>query len=160
MHRSFSYRCFHYVVATTWVWQNLVSSASFLIILCFILIYLQVVWRTQWDERLGMCHSFSFLCFHYVVATTWVWQNCFISYHLMLYSNLFTCRLKGPVKQETCDMSFFFISMFSLCSSYNCVCTVVFTKTPWLKPVPMGMVYWRVRCMQVRVRQASNSPAV
>jgi hypothetical protein len=88
-----------------------------------------------------MHRSFSYRCFHYVVATTWVWQNCFIFYHLMLHSNLFTCRLKGPVKQETCDMTFFFISMFSLCSSYNCVCTVVFTKTPWLKPVPTGAVY-------------------
>src|SRR6202789_3976496 len=66
-----------------------------------------------------MCHSFSFLCFHYVVATTWVWQNCFISYHLMLHSYLFTCRLKGQVRREACDVPFFFISMFSLGSGYN-----------------------------------------
>jgi hypothetical protein len=44
-------------------------------------------------------------------STPWVWQKlgefCFISYHPALDSNVFTCRMKGPVQREACDVPFF-----------------------------------------------------
>jgi hypothetical protein len=73
--RYFSFWCFHYVVATNWVWQNSVSSDLFLIILCLILIYSYVVLRARLDEGPTTPCYFAFWCFHYVVATNWVWQN-------------------------------------------------------------------------------------
>ena len=119
VYHSFTFRCFHYVVATTWVWQNSVTSASFLIILHLILMCLHVIWRAQCSERPTMCHSFTFWVFHYIVPTPCVaelGEFCFVSYHNALDSNVFTCRLKGPVQQEACDVPFFCISSFSLCS--------------------------------------------
>jgi hypothetical protein len=85
----FAFRCFHYVVATNWVWQNSVSSDLFLIILYLILIYLYVVWRALWDERPTMCCYFVFQCFHYRMAKTWVLWNLVTlflwSHHILIY---------------------------------------------------------------------------
>ena len=60
---------------TIWVWQNSMSSASFLMILYSILINLRVVWMAQCNERPAMFCFFAFWVFYHVVATPWVWQN-------------------------------------------------------------------------------------
>jgi hypothetical protein len=59
------------------------------------------------------------LCSGYNLGMAELGEFCLISYHLMLHSDLFTCRLKGQVRREACDVPFFFISMFSLGSGYN-----------------------------------------
>ena len=104
------------------MWQNLVSSASFLIIMHLILMCLHVIWRAQCNERPAMCCSFAFRVFHYVVTLgtkAELGEFCFVSYHIILDSNIFTCNVKGLVRWEAYDVPFFHILMFSLCSGYN-----------------------------------------
>lgn len=94
--------CFPFKVATTWVWQNLVGSALFLMILCLILIYLHVIWRTQWDERPTTICSFAFQYFHFVVPQPVMQSSVslLISHGLISDSNPFKCHFKGSVRHE------------------------------------------------------------
>ena len=59
------------------------------------------------------------LCSSYTLGGAELGEFCFVSYHLILDSNIFTCRLKCLVRWEAHSMPFCHISMFSLCSSYN-----------------------------------------
>jgi hypothetical protein len=59
-----------------------------------------------------------FLCCGHTLDMAELGEFCFISYHPILDSNLFTCRLNGLVRREAHGMPFLPISMFSLCSIY------------------------------------------
>jgi hypothetical protein len=59
------------------------------------------------------------LCSSYNLGVAELGEFCFISYHPALDSNVFTCRLKGPVQREACDVPFFRISSFSLGSAHT-----------------------------------------
>jgi hypothetical protein len=110
--------------STTRHWQNSVSSALFLVIL-FILDSDLFACRTKGLViREAHCVPFfrilSFFIMLWPLATpAELGEFCFVSYHLILDSNLFTCHLKGLVRREAHSVLFFHISMFSLCSSYN-----------------------------------------
>jgi hypothetical protein len=46
-------------------------------------------------------------------------EFCFVSYHLILDSNLFICRIKGLVRREAYGVPFFRILSFLLCCGHT-----------------------------------------
>ncbi|KAF8229266.1 hypothetical protein L208DRAFT_191116 [Tricholoma matsutake] len=62
--------------------------------------------------------SFS-LCSGHTLGMAELSDFCFVSYHLILDSNIFTCNFKGLVRREGYVVPFFHILMLSLCSGYN-----------------------------------------
>jgi hypothetical protein len=74
--------------------------------------------REVYDNPFFHGSMFSF-CRGYKLSMAELGEFCFVSHDLIFNSNLFTCRLKGPVRREIYVNPFFHGSMFSLCRDYK-----------------------------------------